>query len=139
MGFTGQVTNITVKSPELLGRRDLKIVSCHLGSGTSVAAILNGKSMDISSGLTPQSGPIMSTRPGDFDPWAILYVMEKEGSSVDEINRVLTKEAGLKGISGISGDLRDLKEAAAPEMKRHPLPFRFFFIRLRNILEHLPL
>jgi acetate kinase len=125
---------VSEKAPELLGRRDLKIVSCHLGSGTSVAAILNGKSMDISSGLTPQSGTIMSTRPGDFDPWAILYVMEKEGSSVDEINRVLTKEAGLKGISGISGDLRDLKEAAALGNEKASLALSVFFYQVKKYI-----
>jgi acetate kinase len=77
---------VSQKAVQLLGRSDLKIVSCHLGSGTSVAAIKDGNSVDISSGLTPQSGTIMSTRPGDFDPWAILYVMEKEGLSVSSNN-----------------------------------------------------
>lgn len=125
---------VSQKAAELLGRTDLKIVSCHLGSGTSVAAIKNGESVDISSGLTPQSGTIMSTRPGDFDPWAILYVMEQEGSSVDEINKVLVKEAGLKGISEISGDMRDLKEAAASGSEKASLALSAFCYQVKKYI-----
>lgn len=125
---------VSQKAVQLLGRSDLKIVSCHLGSGTSVAAIKDGNSVDISSGLTPQSGTIMSTRPGDFDPWAILYVMEKEGLSVSEINRVLVKEAGLKGVSGVSGDVRDLKQSTASGNEKSSLALCAFWYQVKKYI-----
>lgn len=91
---------------------DLKIISCHLGSGTSVAAIKGGRSVDISSGLTPQSGTIMSTRPGDFDPFILPYIAKEAQLDMEEISRTLIQTGGLFGISGVSGDLRDIEAAA---------------------------
>ncbi len=114
-GFHGASHSyVTEKSAELVGRpkEELKIVSCHLGSGTSVAAIRFGRSVDVSSGFTPQSGTIMSTRPGDFDPWVFPYLMQREALSAEELNKKLVKEGGLLGISGVSGDMRDILEAA---------------------------
>jgi len=99
----------------LLGRpkEELNIISCHLGSGTSVCAIKAGKSLDISSGFSPQAGTLMSTRHGDFDPAVVPYMMRRLGIGPDEMDEILTRESGLLGISGLSGDMRDLQEAAA--------------------------
>ncbi len=97
---------------------ELRIISCHLGSGTSVAAIKFGTSFDISSGLTPQSGTLMSTRPGDFDPWLVPYMTATTGLSTAELFDILTKKGGLAGISGLSGDMRDLEEAYARGNRR---------------------
>ncbi len=134
-GFHGTShTFVTERASSILKRSDLKIVSCHLGSGTSVAAVENGRSVDISSGLTPQSGTIMSTRPGDFDPWAILYMMEKENMTIDQINTVLIKEGGLKGISNVSGDMRDLKEAAKEGNKRAEVALQTFWYQIRKYI-----
>lgn len=108
---------------QMLGQpaTELRTISCHLGSGTSVAAIAFGRSVDISSGLTPQSGTIMSTRPGDFDPWVFPYIMERTGMSAAEVNAELVSRGGLLGVSGRSGDMRDLEEAAAAGDERAQL------------------
>jgi len=126
---------VTQRAAELVGQRpeELKIISCHLGSGTSVCAIQHGRSLDISSGLTPQSGTTMSTRPGDFDPFVILYLLQ-QGLPVDELSRLLTKESGLKGISGISGDLRDLEAAAAAGHERAKLALQTFNYTVRRFI-----
>jgi len=127
---------VTVESDKILGRssKDLKIVSCHLGSGTSVAAIKGGVSVDISSGLTPQSGTIMSTRPGDFDPWVILAMMDRLGLSTKEINDILIKEGGLRGISGVSGDMRDLEKAAQEGNSRANLAIEVFCYQVKKYI-----
>ncbi len=91
----------------------LNLVACHLGSGTSVCGIRGGRSVEISSAFTPQAGTPMSTRPGDFDPFVLTYLMEATGASPAELNRLLTQEAGLAGLSGVGGDLRDIEAAAA--------------------------
>ena len=88
------------------------IISCHLGGSSSICAIRDGKSIDTSMGVSTQYGLIQSTRSGDFDPFALLYVMEKEGWNTAEIRRQLINESGLLGISGVSGDVRDIEAAA---------------------------
>ena len=112
-GFHGvSHSYVTQWVKEKTGRYPQRMISCHLGSGTSVCGIRNGESIGISSGFTPQSGTLMSTRHGELDPHAILYLMKKEVLSIDEITELLTKQSGLLGISGISGDLRSLQAAA---------------------------
>jgi acetate kinase len=125
---------VAQRAAELVGRpvEDLRTISCHLGSGTSVCAIRGGQSQDISSGLTPQSGTMMSTRPGDFDPFVILYVMDRLGLDTREMNRLLTKESGLLGISGVSGDLRDLEAAADAGVARAQLALDAFVYHVRR-------
>lgn len=124
------------RAAELVGRptEELRIISCHLGSGTSVCAIRGGQSLDISSGLTPQSGTMMSTRPGDFDPFALLYMMERLGLNPQEMNRILTQESGLLGISGLSGDLRDLEAAADAGHSRAQLALEAFVYHIRRYI-----
>lgn len=111
-----------------------RVISCHLGSGTSIAATKDGKSVDISSGFTPQSGTMMSTRPGDLDSWAILYVMQKENLTPSAMNEILTKQGGILGISGISGDMRDIEQAAAQGSKRAQLAFDAFVYRIKKFI-----
>jgi acetate kinase len=101
------------KAQALLGRRDLRHVSCHLGGSSSVAAIRGGVAIDTSFGLSPQSGLPQNNRVGDLDAFATLYLMRKHGLDADAMARVLASEAGLAGISGGSGDVRDLEAAAA--------------------------
>ncbi|MDP7279815.1 MAG: acetate kinase, partial [Candidatus Poribacteria bacterium] len=105
---------VSERVPEILNRpsKDLKIISCHLGGSSSLAAIREGKSIDTSMGVSTQYGVLQSTRVGDLDPFAALYVMAQEGWSPTEITRQLMEDSGLKGISGISGDMRDLEAAA---------------------------
>lgn len=112
----------------------LRIVSCHLGSGTSVAAIKYGRSADISSGLTPQSGTMMSTRPGDFDPWLLPYMMEAAGLTTTELFAVLAQKGGLAGISGLSGDMRDLEEAYAAGSERAGLAIKALCYQVKKYI-----
>ena len=101
---------IALKTQEILGRDDLKIISCHLGSGGSITAIENGKSIDTTMGFTPLAGIMMGTRSGDIDPSIIPYVMEKEGKNAGEIVDDLNKKSGLLGISEASPDWRDIQK-----------------------------
>ncbi len=91
---------------------ELKIVSCHLGSGASVCAIDHGHSIDTSMGMTPLEGLIMGTRPGDVDPGALIHLMRASSLGVEEMDRVLNRESGLRGISGVSNDMREIMAAA---------------------------
>lgn len=96
------------RAQSLLGRSDLRQISCHLGGSSSLAAIRNGIGIDSSFGMSPQSGLPHNNRVGDLDPFSLLYVMKETGAGVDEMADILCRESGLKGISGISGDVRDL-------------------------------
>lgn len=100
---------------------DLKIITCHLGNGASIAAVKGGRSIDTSMGFTPLAGLAMGTRSGDIDPAIISYICKKEGITVDEMNSVLNKESGVYGMSGISSDMRDIKSAAAEGNERAQL------------------
>ena len=91
----------------------LKIITCHLGNGSSITAVNKGKSVDTSMGLTPLEGVIMGTRCGSVDAGAIITLMEKENLDAKGINALLNKQSGLQGISGVSSDLRDIEESRA--------------------------
>lgn len=136
-GFHGASHSyVAERVSELVGRpkEELKIISCHLGSGTSVAAIKFGRSVDVSSGFTPQSGTIMSTRPGDFDPWVFPYLMERERLSAEELSDKLVREGGLLGISGVSGDMRDILEAARAGNSRAALAVNVFSYHVKKYI-----
>ncbi|NLL82484.1 MAG: acetate kinase [Tissierellia bacterium] len=105
---------------------DLKIVTCHLGNGSSVTAVDGGKSIDTSMGFTPLEGLAMGTRCGDIDPAIIPFIMEKEKMSLEEVNRVLNKESGVLGISGVSSDFRDLDDADEQGNERATLALQVF-------------
>ncbi len=117
---------ISWRAPQLVGRpaEDLRIISCHLGGSSSICAIKGGISIDTSMGFSPQCGLPNTTRNGDLDPFILLYMMEKEGMTTDEIRTALSKNGGLKGISGLSGDVRDLEEAAASGNARADLALK---------------
>ena len=89
-----------------------KIITCHLGNGSSIAAVLNGKSVDTTMGFTPLEGLIMGTRSGSIDPEVVTYIQEKEGLSAAEMSKVLNKKSGFLGLSCLSSDARDLDDAA---------------------------
>ena len=115
-GFHGTSHDfVSERAAQILGkkREDLKIIVCHLGNGASVSAVMNGKSVDTSMGLTPLEGLIMGTRSGDMDPAIISFLMEKEGISAQEMIAICNKKSGVLGLSdGLSSDFRDLAEAA---------------------------
>ncbi len=104
---------VASRAVELLRRSsdNTNLITCHLGNGCSVTAIKNGRSIDTSMGFTPLEGLMMGTRSGDIDPAIIFFLIER-GMTPDELNTMLNKESGMKGLSGISNDLRDVEEAA---------------------------
>lgn len=103
---------IATRSAELLGRDDLRVISCHLGGSSSLTAIDSGRSVMTTMGMTPQTGLPQNNRVGDFDPFALPLIIERTGMSLDEVLKTLASQGGLLGLSGRSGDVRDLQEAA---------------------------
>jgi acetate kinase len=118
----------------LLGRTDVRHISCHLGGSSSLAAIRNGRPIDVSFGLSPQSGLPHNNRVGDIDVFAALYVMKKRALGVDQMARILAEESGLAGLSGMSGDVRDLTAAAAQGNRRARLALDVFVHACRHYL-----
>jgi acetate kinase len=116
----------------IVGRDDIRHISCHLGGSSSVAAFRNGVAVDTSFGISPQSGLPQNNRVGDIDSFAVLYMMKKLGASPDEMATLLGSHSGLLGISGKSGDVRDLEEAAAAGDKRSQLALDVFTRAIRH-------
>ena len=136
-GFHGTSHKYVSKvAAELLNRpySELKIITCHLGNGASVAAIKNGISVDTSMGFTPLEGLVMGTRSGDIDPAIIQYLVSYAGMSVDEVNSLLNKKSGFLGLSGISSDSRDLEDASAEGNKRAQLALNVFYYRVKKYI-----
>ena len=106
---------VSQRAAEMLGKdiKDLKIITCHLGNGASIAAVDGGKVVDTSMGLTPLEGLIMGTRCGDIDPAIIPFIMKKENLDADGVDKLMNKESGVYGMTGISSDFRDICDAAA--------------------------
>lgn len=104
---------VSERMNEILGRRDTKLITCHIGNGASISAVVNGKCVNTSMGLTPNAGLIMGTRCGDIDASIIPYVMEKSGMSTKEIDNAINKESGLLAISKKSSDSRDIEDGIA--------------------------
>ncbi|MGA7720209.1 MAG: acetate/propionate family kinase [Ignavibacteriaceae bacterium] len=103
-----------------------KVISCHLGGSSSVCAIKEGWSVDVSMGMSPQSGLLNAKRVGDLDPFALLYLMEKENLSVKEVSNILMSKSGIFGISCCSGDLRDIEEEMEKGNKKANLAFKTY-------------
>lgn len=112
---------IAVRTAELLGREDLRIISCHVGGSSSICAIEGGRSVANSFGTTPQSGLPHNNRVGDFDPYALLKALPAFGLTFEEALAQMAREGGLLGISGVSNDLRDIERAAAAGNERAKL------------------
>lgn len=101
---------VSQRMNEILGRKDTKLITCHIGNGASISAVKDGKCVDTSMGLTPNAGLIMGSRCGDMDATVVTYAMEKTGMTPKEMDIVLNKQSGLLGISGVSSDSRDIEE-----------------------------
>ena len=121
---------------EIMGRdiRDLKIITCHIGNGASVAAIKDGKVMDTSMGLTPLAGVMMGSRSGDIDASAVTYIMDKLGKTPQQMADYLNKESGVLGISGISSDMRDVEAAAKEGNERAKLALQMYAYRIKKYI-----
>lgn len=127
---------VTQRASDLLNRplEELRIVSCHLGNGASIAAVKGGESVDTSMGFTPLAGVTMGTRSGNIDPALIPYIMEKTGKSAVEVLNVLNKESGLLGVSGFSSDLRDIEKEAQQGNERAELALEVFGERIHKYM-----
>lgn len=119
---------VSQRAAAMLGKpiEELKLISCHLGNGSSITAINGGKSVDTSMGFTPLAGLPMGTRAGDLDAGILQYLMNKHGMNIDEMLNVLNKKSGVEGVSHISSDFRDLENAEAEGNKRAELALRVF-------------
>ncbi len=124
------------EAARMLGKHlsDLKVITCHLGNGCSITAVKNGRSIDTSMGFTPLEGLLMGTRCGDIDPALVTYLMRKRGLNVQEMEEVLNKQSGLKGISGVSNDMRVLSARAKAGDARAKLAIRVFVYRIRKYI-----
>lgn len=119
---------------EILGKNDTKLITCHIGSGGSVSAILNGKCIDTSLGFTPNAGIMMGTRSGDIDYAIIPFIMEKTGMTFAEVDNILNRKSGLAGMSGVGSDLRDVEQAISDGDEQAKLAFDMY---VRHIVEYI--
>ena len=119
---------VSARCAEMMGRpiEELKLISCHMGNGSSICAIDGGKSVDTSMGFTPLVGLPMGTRCGDLDAGVIQFLMNKYGYNIDEMLNILNKKSGVLGVSGVSSDFRDLDAAAAEGNERAQLALDMF-------------
>jgi len=113
---------------------EIKLISCHLGNGGSLAAVKNGKSIDTSMGMTPLEGLVMGSRCGDIDPAIVPFISEKEKLNIKQIDNILNKKSGLLGVSGISSDFRDVEEAAKNGNERAETAVELFNYRVKKYI-----
>ena len=127
---------VSKRAAEFLGLdlADSKIITCHVGNGGSITAVLNGKSVDTSMGLTPTEGLMMGTRVGDIDPGAIAYLMGKYNMNVDDLQKLINKESGVVGVSGVSSDMREIEEAVNAGNERAKLALDMYILRITKYI-----
>ena len=124
------------RAAAMLGKpqKDVKVITCHLGNGSSITAVKGGKSVETSMGFTPLEGVAMGTRCGSIDPAVVPFIMEKEGLSTREVDNLMNKKSGVLGISGISNDFRDLDEAASSGNQRAELALEVFAYKIKKFI-----
>ena len=125
---------VAAQAAQMLGKKDAKIITCHLGNGSSITATVNGKAIDTSMGFTPQDGVPMGTRSGAVDPTVPMYIMKKKGISAEEAEKILNNQSGLLGVSGISSDCRDVANAAAEGNARAQLALDILVHNIKKII-----
>ncbi len=127
---------VAYRAAEMLGRdiRDLRIITCHLGNGSSITAVKGGESVDTSMGMTPLAGISMGTRSGDIDPAIAMFLMEREKLNAQQVDDILNKKSGMLGISGISSDFRDLYAASDAGNERATLALDIFKYHCRKTI-----
>lgn len=127
---------VSERAAAMLGKsiEALKIVTCHLGNGASIAAVKNGRSIDTSMGFTPLAGLAMGTRCGNIDPAIVGFLMEKENLDINGINNIMNKKSGVLGISGVSSDFRDIEEAAKKGNDRAKLALDVFAYKVKKYI-----
>jgi acetate kinase len=125
---------IAQRTAELLGRSDLRVISCHLGGSNSLCGIRGTQSIATTMGMSPQSGLPHNNRVGDFDPFALPVIMKRTGKTLNEVLEILAEKSGLLGLSGLSGDIRDLEVAADEGNQRARLALDVFVSEIRRHL-----
>ena len=125
---------VAAQAAEILGKKDAKIITCHLGNGSSITATVNGKAVDTSMGFTPQDGVPMGTRSGAIDPTVVTYIQKAEGVTADEVDKILNKESGLLGVSGVSSDCRDICSEAEKGNYRAKLALKILVHNIKKIV-----
>ncbi len=125
---------VSERVAELLGRDDLRVISCHLGGSSSLCATRGGQSVAASMGMSPQSGLPQNNRVGDFDPFALPLLMNRMDKTLDEVLEMLANQAGLLGLSGVSGDVRDLSEATQQGNEQARLALDVYTSSVRHYL-----
>ena len=127
---------VAERAAELIGKplEQLKIITCHLGNGSSITAIEGGKSVDTSMGFTPLDGLPMGTRCGSIDPAIVTYIMNKEGLTTDRMDTILNKKSGVLAVSGVSSDFRDLDEAVDNGNERAFLALSIFAYKIKQFI-----
>ena len=127
---------VSRRAAEFLGKdyNDIKIITCHLGNGSSFAAVDHGKCVDTSMGLTPLAGICMGTRCGDIDPAIVPFLMTNENMTPDDIDVLMNKKSGVEGLSGVSSDFRDLEKASREGNERATLALEMFEYQARKII-----
>ena len=125
---------VTLRAAEMLGKKveDVNLVTCHVGSGASLAAIKNGKCFDTSMGMTPLEGLVMGTRCGDVDAAILKFLADKEGLSLADLDSIMNKKSGVLGISGVSSDMRDIETAVKEGNQRAKIAYDVFIHRIKH-------
>ncbi|AKB27788.1 Acetate kinase [Methanosarcina siciliae C2J] len=124
------------RAAAMLGKpiEETKVITCHLGNGSSITAVNGGKSVETTMGFTPLEGVAMGTRCGSIDPAVVPFVMEKEGLTTREIDTLMNKKSGVLGVSGLSNDFRDLDEAASQGNQRAELALQIFAYKIKKVI-----
>jgi acetate kinase len=127
---------VALRTAEYLKRpfNEIELVSCHLGNGASVCAVDHGRSVDTSMGLTPAEGLIMGTRSGNLDPAMIIHLMRSENMGVEDLEKLINRQSGLKGLSGVSNDMRQIEQAAEQGNPRALLAVKSFSYQVRKYI-----
>ncbi|MDD3706226.1 MAG: acetate kinase [Clostridiaceae bacterium] len=127
---------VAERAAAMLGKplSEIKVITCHLGNGASITAVMNGKSVDTSMGFTPLEGLAMGTRSGNIDPAIIKFLMEKENIDINEVDKILNKKSGVLGISGVSSDFRDIEEAADSGNERAQLALEVYIHNVKKFI-----
>ena len=127
---------VTQRAASMLGKNveDLKIITCHLGNGSSITAVNGGKSMDTTMGFTPLAGTLMGTRCGDIDPAIVTYIMNKEGKTAEEVDALMNKKSGIFGVSGVSSDFRDVSDAADNGNEKAAVGLEMFYYQIKKFI-----
>lgn len=127
---------VSQEAAKMLGKKpeELKVITCHMGNGSSITAVDGGKSVDTSMGFTPLAGVVMGTRCGDIDPAIVKFIAESENMTISEVDTLLNKQSGVQGISGVSSDFRDLEAAQAQGNERAALALDMFVESVRKYI-----